>query len=143
MKGEQLLLSLEWSAPPCADAGPRARPEERLLVALTADSYLAFRAGQKTWELRKQFAERDIRPGRAVELRRGYRDADSAISGEIVEVVSAASLKEFFQRVHWETVLPECPDEPTAIETARHILNLRKGANGPVIGMRISLQATT
>lgn len=113
-------------------------------MPLASEPYRWFQSGRKHWELRKnarQFTERHVRPGRSVELRLGYRDSQSAIWGEIVEVVSAPSLRVFFQQVDWRTVLPECLNMQNAIETAQRILNLPEGTSVPVVGFKINVQS--
>jgi hypothetical protein len=116
---------------------------DRLFVPLSSEPYRWFQSGKKRWELRKdarQFSVEHVRPGRSVELRRGYRDAGSAIWGEIVDVVHAPGLNDFFSHVDWRNVLPECRDREDAIETARQILNIQEGAQVPVVGFKIAVK---
>ena len=137
-------ITLRTSREPSArarSATPSSGPD-RLFVPLAAEPFRWFHSGKKVWELRKlgrQFTPAHVRLGREVELRRGYSDSGSAIWGEIVDVLEAASLTEFFQIVSWRTVLPESESLDEAIEQASRILNIEDIEDTPVLGFRIEL----
>jgi ASC-1-like (ASCH) protein len=80
-----------------------------------------------------------VRPGRGVELRRGYSDREAALWGEIVDVVEADSIENFFKLVHWLSVLPESGSLDEAIREARRILNIASDEEAPVLGFKVEL----
>ena len=115
---------------------------DRVFVPLSAEPYSWFDSGKKTWELRKaerQFTETHLRPGRDVELRRGYSDAGTALWGRIIDVVRAKSVEEFFRLVPHSVVIPTAASEEEAVETAKKILKLENGSSKDVIGFEIRL----
>lgn len=123
---------------------PSGRPSplpDRLFVPLASAPFDWFRSGRKKWELRRlgrQYTTSHVRPGRTVELRRGYSDPSASLWGRISEVKEAASIEDFFLLVPWRTVLPESGCLEDAIADARRILNVGEEGS-PVLGFRIEL----
>lgn len=129
------------------DSSPtRARKStDRLFVPLATDPFLWFCSGRKKWELRKrgrQYTTDHVRPGRDVELRRGYTDGETALWGEIIDVLEADSIEAFFRTVSWTSVLPESKSLSEAISDARRILNIPDGESVPVLGFKVALAET-
>lgn len=152
MAGSQLTLPMNpWQdiimrtspvlpAPP--SSGERLRTGHRLFVPLATEPFRWFCSGRKKWELRKkgrQYTPKHVRPGRDVELRRGYTDRDTALWGEIIDVIEADSVEAFFLSVPWHTVLPECNSLGEAILNAYRILNIADGKATPVLGFKVAL----
>jgi hypothetical protein len=118
---------------------------DRLFVPLATDPFLWFCSGRKKWELRKrgrQYTTDHVRPGRDVELRRGYTDSENALWGEIIDVFEADSIEAFFRTVSWTLVLPESGSLSEAISDARRILNVPDGESVPVLGFKVALAET-
>lgn len=153
MTGSQLSLPMQpWQdiimptlpmLPAPHSLNARSRTEhDRLFVPLAADPFLWFRSGRKKWELRKkgrQYTVEHVRPGRDVELRRGYTDRDTALWGEIIDVFEADSVEAFFRTVPWSAVLPESCSLDEAISDAHRILNIAEGETTPVLGFKVAL----
>lgn len=121
---------------------PSRTEHHRLFVPLATDPFLWFCSGRKKWELRKkgrQYTPKQVRPGRDVELRRGYADRDTALWGEIIDVIEADSVEAFFRSVPWSAVLPESGSLDEAISDARRILNIAEGEATPVLGFKVAL----
>src|SRR4051794_11776678 len=94
---------------------------DRLFVPLSTDPFRWFESGFKQWELRRygrQYTERNIVPGRAVELRRGYQVGTGSLWGTITEVVYAGTLEEFFDKVPFAEVVPVCQTRAEAVRIA-------------------------
>jgi hypothetical protein len=116
--------------------------DDRLFVPLTTEPFRWFERGQKRWELRRygrQYTERQVRPGRFVELRRGYQEKCGSLWGTIAEVVQAPTLSRFFESVPYHEVIPTAASREDAIRIASEILNLHY-ADAPVLGFRIQLE---
>lgn len=116
---------------------------DRLFVPLAADPFRWFESGGKQWELRRlgrQYTLDHVRPGRMVELRRGYADPDRALWGRIVDVLTAPSIAAFFEEVSWREVLPESRNLADALDVAREILGIDHDSETPVLGFRVSLE---
>ena len=114
-------------------------------MPLATDPFLWFCSGRKKWELRKrgrQYTTDHVRPGRDVELRRGYTDGETALWGEIIDVLEADSIEAFFRTVSWASVLPESGSLSEAIGDARRILNIPDGESVPVLGFKVALAET-
>ncbi len=127
---------------PSRSKAPSKRSSDRLFVPLSSDPFAWFRSGKKTWELRKrgrQYTCSNVWRGRDVELRRGYTNAESALWGEIIDVIEADSIEAFFKCVHWQTVLPESSSLDAAIADARRILNINDDEDTPVLGFKVEL----
>ena len=115
---------------------------DRLFVPLASEPHSWFLSGRKRWELRRlarQFTEAHVKPGRRVELRRGYSNRESAIWGIIDEVIIAHSLSEFFDKVDWKVVMPESTSLDDAISDAEDILGVCGDADGPFIGFEVQV----
>ena len=113
-------------------------------MPLSSAPFEWFCSGRKQWELRKrgrQYTRAHVRRGRDVELRRGYSDRDTALWGEIIDVIEAPSLEAFFVEVPWHAVLPESGSLEEAIAAARRILNLAPDEDAPVLGFKVELAA--
>ncbi len=103
----------------------RAKPEPRppmepLLVALPPETFRWFAEGGRRWEVRRygrEFIERFVFTGRAVELRRGRRP-DEALKGVIARVILADDLPALFDQIAYRDVVPEATSLEEAIETA-------------------------
>jgi ASC-1-like (ASCH) protein len=112
--------------------------QDRLFVALSEEPFEWFRSGHKKWELRKlgrQFTTKHVRIGRRVELRKGYR-GPASLWGEIVRVIEAPSIDQFFEQVPFEEVIPAARSRENAVEIASAILNV--SPHTPVLGFSIS-----
>lgn len=117
---------------------------DRLFVPLSSEPYAWFESGTKTWELRKaerQFTEKHLRPGRDVELRRGYSDPRNSLWGRISDVKRAKSVEQFFQSVPYRQVIPKAENRSEAISIAKRILNIEQSTNKDVIGFRVDLDS--
>jgi hypothetical protein len=124
---------------------PSGPDEKRLFVPLSIKPFEWFLYGRKAWELRKcarQFTPDHIRIGRPVELRLGYGRPERSLWGQVVDVITADSLTEFFDRVDWRQVLPDSMDRADAERNAREILGLDANDKRPVIGFRVDLGNT-
>jgi hypothetical protein len=117
---------------------PNNSPEaDRLFVPLADEPFAWFRSGQKKWELRRygrQYTRKHVRVGRRVELRRGYKGPD-ALWGEILEVVEASGVDEFFNKVHFKEVIPVADSREHAIRIATDIM--RTDSNTHVLGFAV------
>lgn len=99
---------------------------DRLFVPLASEPFDWFSSGKKRWELRKlgrQYTAKHVRIGRCVELRRGYSSKDT-LWGEIVGVVQADNVEDFFSKVPFYEVIPTATSLVEAIAKARAILNV-------------------
>ena len=90
----------------------------------------------------RQFTPDHIRVGRPVELRLGYARPERSLWGQVVDVITADSLTEFFDRVDWRQVLPDSTDRADAERSAREILRLEANDPRQVIGFRVDLENT-
>jgi hypothetical protein len=124
---------------------PRPAPigvivEDRPLIVVLADEAFAwFRAGEKTWELRRrgrQFNENEVIAGREVSLYRGFR-SDGGMTGRIDRVSGAASVEAFFEAVPYHDVVPVAESRDEAVAIAKRLLG--PGSATPVIGFRIEV----
>ncbi len=116
-----------------------APDEPPLAVALADESFAWFRAGEKTWELRRcgrQFNESEVTPGRIVELRRGF-GSDAALKGRIDEVIQAASVEAVFDAVFYHEIVPVADSKEDAVAIAKRLLG--PGAPAPLIGFKIAI----
>ena len=116
--------------------------KDRLFVPLSSEPFRWFESGKKRWELRRygrQYTERNIIPGRVVELRRGYQAGAGSLWGMIVEVVQAPSLDAFFDIVPYSDVIPPSQSREEAQRTAAEILNVAQ-TDSPVLGFRVVLE---
>jgi hypothetical protein len=113
--------------------------DQPLVVAVPDEAFAWFRAGEKSWELRRcgrQFNENAVVVGRAVEFRRGFR-SDAALKGRIEQVAGAASIVAFFETAPYHEVIPVADSLEDAAAIAKRLLG--PGAPGPVIGFRVEL----
>lgn len=100
---------------------------KRLFVPLATAPFEWFRSGGKRWELRRygrQYTERNVVPGREVELRRGYQSQGDALWGTVTQTVEAKSIFEFFNQVPYELVIPIARDRSEATQIAGSILGV-------------------
>lgn len=115
---------------------------DRLFVPLSAEPYAWFKSGQKRWELRKygrQYTEKYVRPNRKVELRHGYSDPNQALWGTIISFRITEDLKNFFDRVPYEQVIPIAQNLDDAIAISKKILQIAEDKPVPIIGFEVSL----
>src|SRR4051812_15933575 len=115
---------------------------DRLFVPLASDPHAWFVSGRKKWELRRvgrQYTQRHIRPGRIVELRRGYSDKDTSLWGVIDRVAVAKSISSFFDAVPYAQVIPTAQSRKDAEAVAAQILGLDPDSATDVIGFQIRL----
>jgi hypothetical protein len=99
---------------------------DRLFVPLADEPFGWFRSGKKKWELRRfgrQYTRKHVRVGRRVELRRGYKGPD-AIWGEVLEVMEASGVVDFFNKVDFKEVIPVAESREHAIRIATDILRV-------------------
>jgi hypothetical protein len=118
-------------------------PSDRLFVPLSAKPYNWFRYGQKKWELRKygrQYTEKHVRPGRRVELRKGYSDPNNSLWGTILSVEVHENLDSFFDHVPYQEVIPTAKNQMEAIAEAQRILQLDSDELEPVLGFQVALE---
>lgn len=111
--------------------------QDRLFVPLATQPFEWFKSGAKRWELRKlgrQYTPKHLRVGRSVELRKGYKGPDS-IWAAIIDVVEAANIEEFFDKVDYKEVIPVAEGREQAIEIASEILKADEGT--PIIGFSV------
>lgn len=110
---------------------------DRLFVPLADQPFAWFRSGQKKWELRRfgrQYTPKHVRVGRRVELRRGYRGPD-ALWGDILDVVEANGVDDFFNKVHFKEVIPVADSREQAIKIAIDILKI--DPKTPLLGFAV------
>jgi len=111
---------------------------DRLFVPLATDPFRWFASGRKRWELRRlgrQYTPKHLRIGRRVELRRGYAVGES-LWGTIDKVSEASSIREFFDIVPFDHVIPTAASLGEAVATAEGILGV---ADVPVIGFLVAV----
>jgi hypothetical protein len=116
--------------------------ENRMFVPLATKPYQWFQGGKKRWELRKygrQYTKNNVRPGRRVELRRGYADANRALWGTIVNVEFAQDVEQFFDRVSFKEVIPNAGSREEAITAATALLRMCEDSSEPLLGFEVSL----
>jgi hypothetical protein len=138
----RIAVAPEPAASVIAPATPVAivPDDQPLVVALTDEAFAWFRAGEKSWEVRRrgrQFNENDVATGRAVALRRGFR-ADGGMTGRIERVVQAASVEAFLDTVPYHEVVPVAESRDEAVAIAKRLLG--PGAPSAVIGFRIEIE---
>jgi hypothetical protein len=117
--------------------------EKRLFVALAREPFGWFESGQKLWELRRygrQYTEKHVKTGRAVELRKGYAHPDKALLGIISQVRQARCLREFFEDVPYLEVIPTAVSREDAILRASRILDIPVDSEIAVLGFRVDVQ---
>jgi hypothetical protein len=118
-------------------------PPDRLFVPLSGAPWRWFASGAKLWELRRlggRWSEKQLRPGRRVELRRGYSTPDS-LWGTVAEVVRADGISAFFDAVpHGLVICAPGLGRAEAEAAAAAILGIAP-AGVPVIGFRVELEA--
>lgn len=115
----------------------RDRAEDRLFVPLAEEPFNWFCSGEKKWELRRfgrQYTPKHVRKGRRVELRRGYRGPE-ALWGEILDVIQANGMDDFFNQVPFEEVIPVATSREQAIKIATDIL--RVDLKTPLLGFAV------
>jgi hypothetical protein len=108
-----------------------------LFVPLANQPFAWFRSGRKRWELRRfgrQYTLEHVRVGRRVELRRGYRGPD-ALWGEILDIMLANGLEDFFSKVYFKEVVPIAESREDAVKIATEILNVE--SNTPLLGFAV------
>lgn len=110
---------------------------DRLFVPLADRPFSWFRSGEKKWELRRlgrQYTLKHVRIGRLVELRRGYKGPD-ALWGEILNVIEASNIENFFNEVDFKDVIPVADSREHAIQIATDILKVDRTT--PVLGFAV------
>jgi hypothetical protein len=113
---------------------------DRLFVPLAGEPYSWFDSGAKLWELRRyggQYTERNVYPGRRVELRRGYSDQSRALWGTVDRVEKTPSIDEFFNRVPFHEVIPNAETRSEAISFVREILGIDNAT--PMLGFKVNI----
>lgn len=108
-------------------------------MPLAGEPFRWFQCGQKRWELRRygrQYTERHVIAGRSVELRHGY-SSDVSLWGRIDRVITADSVKKFFELVPFREVIPLADSVEEAIAIANRILGT--DGQGPVLGFKVKL----
>jgi hypothetical protein len=114
-------------------------PAEPFRIALPPETFRWFAEGGRRWEVRRygrDFIERFVYPGRAVELRRGHRP-DDALTGRIASVVVAEDLAALFAQISYREVIPDAASAEEAVEIARRLLG--PGGRTGIIAMEIAL----
>jgi hypothetical protein len=115
---------------------------DRLFVPLASDPHSWFLSGRKNWELRRlgrQYTERHVRPGRMVELRRGYSDKATSLWGVIDDVAVANTISSFFDAVPYAQVIPTAQSRDDAEAIAAQILGVAADSPVDVIGFQVRL----
>ena len=133
-RGETVGTGASTIGRPLSHDLPKA---DRLFVPLADQPFAWFRSGQKKWELRRfgrQYTRKHVKVGRSVELRRGYRGPD-VLWGEILDVVEANGVDEFFSKVPYKEVIPVADSREQAIEIATAILKIEP--NTPLLGFAV------
>ncbi len=120
-------------------AKPKPRPPmEPLLVALSPETFRWFAECGRRWEVRRygrEFIERFVFAGRAVELRRGRRP-DEALKGAIARVILADDLPALFDQIPYREVVPDAASVEEAIEVAGPALGVGRAG---IIAVEINL----
>jgi hypothetical protein len=114
----------------------------RLFVPLTRVAYEWFASGSKRWEVRRAkgaFAAEKLAPGRRVEIRLGYRSAESSLWGMVSEVELAGTLRELLLRIPAAEVVPDAVDAQAAASTVGHILGVDIDEAGSFVAFRVEL----
>ncbi|MFH1173946.1 MAG: hypothetical protein V1725_02330 [archaeon] len=94
----------------------------RLFVPLMTAWFEAFTSGRKTYELRgygRQYTEKNVYPGKEVELRKGYSGA--SLHGTIGEVV-IGSLDDILEQVPYRAIMPDARTRSEVKENAQALL---------------------
>jgi ASC-1-like (ASCH) protein len=115
---------------------------DRLFVPLSADPYKWFSDGKKRWELRRygrQYTEKHVWVNRRVELRHGYSDPSRSIWGTIVDVHSDDNLKDFFDKVPYNQVIPVANNLDEAIAISEEILKLPSDGSVPLLAFEVAI----
>jgi ASC-1-like (ASCH) protein len=110
------------------------------MVSLTPESYRWFAEGAKTWEVRrhgKDFTEREIFPGRKIELRRGHRPED-ALKGVIARVAVADDLPSLLDQIPYAAIIPEVGSVDEALAILRRLVGA--AARGGLIAFEVALE---
>jgi len=118
---------------------------DRLFVPLATAPFEWFQSGHKRWELRRygrQYTEKHVRPGRSVELRRGYSDATNALWGTVVRTVKAESLQQLFQQVPFDSVIPPAHNQAEAISMCASILRISESEPVNLLAFEVTLRPT-
>jgi hypothetical protein len=118
----------------------------RLFVPLSSEPFNWFKSEKKRWELRRygnKYTEKNIIPGRKVELRRGYSDPNQAIWGIIGRVIISNNLDEFFGIVNFSDVIPIVNSRIEAINLSMHILKIPLSESHKVIGFEVLFNSPT
>ena len=98
----------------------------RLFVPLTTHWFDAFVSGKKTYELRgygRQFTKKNVYPGKAVELRKGYSGAQ--LQGTVGAVV-IGSLDDILEKVPYAAIMPDAPSKEKTAEDIIALLGARE-----------------
>lgn len=116
---------------------------KRLFVPLSNGPYSWFQSGMKKWELRKygrQYTEKHVYVGRAVELRRGYSNPMDALWGEIEMVEFSNNLISFFDVIDFALVIPTATSKQEALSLAASILNIQVDQPRKLIGFKVKIR---
>lgn len=101
------------------------KPSETLFVPLSAEFYMAFEGGHKTWELRgirSQFNERTVVTGKKVTLSLGY-NTPHRLHGHVGEVRTFDTIDEALESDIKEKIIPSIIHEKK-VESMKSILML-------------------
>jgi hypothetical protein len=110
---------------------------QRLFVPLKSEAFDWFAAGTKCFELRRirpQFDPRLVRPGRRVQLSKGY--SGSSIWGKVGAVKTASTLDEMFEMVDYHLIIPNAESRQDAVAKASEYV----GQHGPFIAFEVLLE---
>jgi len=112
-----------------------------LFVPLAGKPYDWFSSRRKTWELRRcrgPWSTENVRTGRRVELRRGYRDRASSLWGTVEETLVAPGADAFFDLVPYPEVIPDAVSRAAAVAQFNEILGV-DSSSVEIIGFRVVL----
>lgn len=95
----------------------RIKTDNRLFIPLDERWYQLFLSGEKEWEMRGfngVFNSKNVKKGRTVELRRGYKD--NPIWGIITDRLIIKSLNEIPKEIYDKTIPPSVQNDPKVID---------------------------
>lgn len=120
-----------------------ARQEDRrLFVPLAKEPFRWFQSGAKLWEVRRSrgaYSANNVRVGRRVELRRGYRASSPSLWATVTEVEVAPTLRIMMRRIPFNEAIPEALNCSTAVEEAASILRVSPDEEVGIIAFRVRL----
>lgn len=118
--------------------------QKRFFLPLARDPYHWFKNSNKQWELRRsrgRFNLKQIYLERRVELRYGYGTSQPPLWGQIIEIKEFTSIKEVFQYINPQNIIPIAASANEAEKIAAKIIGIDPNSKVPLIAFRIKLDS--